>query len=148
MAQIAKRSGFTLIEISIALAIVAITALFAVTSYRRYLIRSYRLEAVQGLLIAAAEQEKFHLGNGRYSDRLDSIAGDEPPGLPVPSITTHRRYQMTVEFADAAAFRLVALPRADGGQADDRDCRKYSIDESGRRESRDSKGGDSTSRCW
>ena len=148
MAQITKRTGFTLIELVIALVIVAITALSAFASYRRYLVRSYRLEAVQGLLTAAAEQEKFHLGNGRYSDRLDSADGDEPPGLPVSSITAHRRYQMTVQFADAAAFSLVALPRADGGQADDTDCRQFSINESGRRQARDSSGSDSTNRCW
>ena len=148
MAKIAKRTGFTLIELMVALAIVAITSLFALSSYRRFLVRSYRLEAVQGLLTAAAEQEKFHLGNGRYSDRLDSTDGDEPPGLPVSSITPHRRYQMTVDFADAGAFRLVALPLADGGQADDAECRQFSIDESGRRAARDSMGSDSTNRCW
>ena len=148
MAQIAKRSGFTLIELVIALVIVAITALFGLASYRRYLVRSYRLEAVQGLLTIAAEQEKFHLGNGRYSDRLDCKDDDVPPGLPVSSLTPHGRYRMTVEFADAATFRLVALPRADGGQIDDKACRQFSIDESGRREARDSTGSDSTNRCW
>ena len=148
MAQIANRTGFTLIEVMVALVIVAITASYALASYRRYLVRSYRLEAVQGLLTAAAEQEKFHLAHGRYSDRLDSARGDEPPGLPVPSITLHRRYEMAIELADAGVFRLVAMPLANGGQRDDTDCRQFSIDESGRRQARDSMGDDSTNRCW
>jgi type IV pilus assembly protein PilE len=148
MAQAANRTGFTLIELLVALVIVAITASYALASYRRYLVRSYRLEAVQGLLSAAAEQEKFHLAHGRYGDRLDSVVGDEPPGLPVPSITPHRRYEMTIELADAGAFRLVAIPLANGGQGDDVDCRQFSIDESGRRQARDSAGNDSTNRCW
>ena len=148
MAQIANRTGFTLIEVMVALVIVAITASYAFASYRRYLVRSYRLEAVQGLLTAAAEQEKFHLAHGRYSDRLDSARGDEPPGLPVPSITLHRRYEMAIELADAGVFRLVAMPLANGGQRDDTDCRQFSIDESGRRQARDSAGSDSTNRCW
>jgi len=128
--------------------IVAITASFALASYRRYLVRSYRLEAVQGLLTAAAEQEKFHLAHGRYSDRLDSVIGDEPPGLAVASITPHRRYAMTIEFADAGVYSLAAVPLANGGQMDDTDCRRFSIDESGRRLARDTAGNDSTNRCW
>jgi type IV pilus assembly protein PilE len=148
MAQIANRTGFTLIEAMVTLLIVAVTASYALGSYRRHLLRSHRLEAVQGLLVAAAEQEKFHLAHGRYSDRLDSSATDSPPGLTVASITPHRRYGISVELADAGAFRLVAVPLAAGGQHDDTDCRQFSIDESGRRQSRDASGNDSTNLCW
>lgn len=148
MAQVANRNGFTVIEVIIALVIVAITALYALSSYRRYLVRSYRLEAVHALLTAAAEQEKFHLAHGQYSDRLDASVGDEPPGLPVPSVTLHRRYEVSVELANAGVFRLAAVPLAIGGQLDDTACRQFSIDESGRRTAHDSAGNDSTSRCW
>ncbi|MDH4258977.1 MAG: prepilin-type N-terminal cleavage/methylation domain-containing protein [Gammaproteobacteria bacterium] len=148
MAQTSNRNGFTLIEVMVALVIVAITASFALASYRRYLVRSYRLEAVQALLTAAAEQEKFHLAHGRYSDRLDATGGDDPPGLPVSSTTPQRRYEMTIELADAAAFRLAAQPAAGGGQMNDTECRRFSIDESGRRQALDSTGVDSTRRCW
>jgi len=148
MAQAAKRTGFTLIEVMVALVIVAVTATYALASYRRYLLRSYRLEAVESLLAAAAEQEKFHLAHGRYSDRLDAGVADDPPGLRIPSITPRRRYALTIELADAGIFRIVAMPVADGGQNDDGDCRQFSIDESGRRQSRDIAGKDSTNRCW
>jgi type IV pilus assembly protein PilE len=148
MAQIANRTGFSLIEVMVALVIVAITATYALASYRRYIVRSYRLDAVQGLLAAAAEQERFYLAHGRYSDRLDAAIGDEPPGLPVPSITLHRRYELAIELADAGVFRLVAMPLPNGGQGNDNECRRFSIDESGRRQARDSAGNDSTTRCW
>jgi type IV pilus assembly protein PilE len=148
MAQIANRTGFSLIEVMVALVIVAITASYAVASYRRYLVRSYRIEAVQGLLSAAAEQEKFYLAHGRYSDRLDATVGDQPPGLPVASFTPHRRYEMAIELADSGVFRLVAMPVANSGQGDDTECRWFSIDESGRRQAHDSAGNDSTTRCW
>lgn len=148
MAQAAHRHGFSLIEIMVALVIVAITASFALASYRHYLQRSYRLEAVESLLTAAAEQEKFHLAHGQYSDRLDAGVGDNPPGLRIPSVTSRRRYTLTVERADANAFRIAAMPLENGGQSDDLDCRQFTIDESGRRQSRDSAGNDSTSRCW
>lgn len=148
MAQTAKRAGFSLIEVMIALVIVAITSSYALASYRRHLLRGYRLEAVASLLAAAAEQEKFHMAQGRYSDRLDAAPGDEPPGLPVASATPHRKYQVAVEFADAATFRIVATPAVNGGQWQDLDCRELSIDDGGRRLARDAAGSDSTGRCW
>jgi len=148
MAQASRRTGFALIEVMIALVIVAITTSLAFASYRRQLVRSHRIEAVQALLAAAAEQEKFHLALGRYSDRIDSGVGDERPGLPVASTTTHRKYELVIEYADAARFRIVATPLEDGGQGDDLQCRRLSIDESGRREALDASGKDSTSRCW
>ena len=140
MAQAADRTGFTLIEVMVALVIVAITATYAFASYRRYVLRSYRLEAVAGLLTVAAAQEKFYLAHGHYSDNL--------AGLRIPSVTPRRRYALTIELADAGAFRILAMPVEDGGQTDDMDCRQFSIDESGRRQARDGAGDDSTNRCW
>lgn len=138
-------AGFTLIELMIALAIVAITMSFAVSSYRGYLLRNHRIEAAHALLAAAAEEEKFHLAHGRYSERLDGAAGSDAPGLPVASTTPHGRYRLSVEVADAARFRIVATA-ADGHP--DPLCAVYSIDESGRRHARGPDGADNTGRCW
>lgn len=145
MAQTRPIAGFTLIEVAIALAIVAITTTFAIASYRGHLLRGYRVEAVHALLAAAAEQEKFHLAHGHYGDRLDAAAGSEPPGLPVASRTPRGRYQLAVETADASAFRIVAFT-ANG--RDDPLCPRMFIDESGRRGASDAEGRDSTVKCW
>ncbi|HEY5559016.1 MAG TPA: type IV pilin protein [Steroidobacteraceae bacterium] len=145
MAQTRTTAGFTLIEVVIALAVVAIATTLAIASYRGYLLRGYRVEAVQALLAAAAEQEKFHLAHGRYGDRLDAAAGSEPPGLPVASRTPRGRYRLAVEMADASVFRIVAVT------ADERAdplCPRMIIDESGRRGASDANGGDSTVKCW
>jgi type IV pilus assembly protein PilE len=138
-------AGFTLIELMIALAIVAITTSLAVASYRGHVLRGHRVEAAHALLAAAAEQEKFHLAHGRYGERLDGIAGAEPPALPVASSTAHGRYRLAVESADAAGYLLVALPAASDA---DPLCARFSIDESGRRQARDRDGRDSTGSCW
>lgn len=144
MAQARTAAGFTLIELVIALAIVAILASLAASSYRGHLRRGQRAEAVHALLAAAAEQEKFHLANGTYGDRLDAVAGDDPPGLPVASRTPGGHYALTVPAASAAAYFMVATAAAGG----DPDCSQLSIDESGRRSSTDARGRDSTARCW
>ena len=145
MAQARPAAGFTLIEVVIALAIVAITTMIAASSYRKYVLRSHRVEAVQALLVAAAEQEKFHLANGRYGDRLDAAADEDPPGLPVSSHTPGGHYALAVVTATAAEFRVVAT--AESVRADPQ-CRTLSIDQSGRRSATDSSGADSARRCW
>ena len=144
MAQ-ARAAGFTLIEVMIALAIVAITTLLAASTYRNHLRRGHRAQAAQSLLIVAAEQEKFHLANGTYVDRLDAAAGDDPPGLPVASRTPGGHYTIAVTLATAAEFRVVAT--ATGSQSDPA-CHTMSIDESGRRLATRADGADSAARCW
>lgn len=145
MAQTESAAGFTLIEVVIALAIVAITTTIAANSYRGYVLRSHRVAAVQALLGAAAEQEKFHLSHGRYGDRLDAAAGEDPPGLPVASRTPGGHYALGVAAASAVEYRVVATATSDRA---DPLCRSLSIDESGRRRATDSRGADSTGRCW
>lgn len=140
-------AGFTLIDLLVAVAIAAITASLAVTSYRASLARAARIEAVQALLAIAAEQEKFHLNAGRYADRLDASPGDQVPGLLVASRTVHDRYRLAIEFADAARFLAVARPQPDRARSDPA-CARITIDESGRRSAQDSRGRDATAVCW
>ncbi|MGH8250107.1 MAG: type IV pilin protein [Steroidobacteraceae bacterium] len=145
MAKTQGSAGFTLIEIVIALAIVAITTTVAVASYRGYLLRANRADAVNALLTASAEQEKFHLAHGEYGNRLDASAGDEPPGLPVASTTPRGHYVLAIELATAAEFRVAATATR---ERDDPLCHRLFIDESGRRGAVDATGGDSTAKCW
>jgi type IV pilus assembly protein PilE len=145
MAQTRTADGFTLIEVMIALAVVAITTSLAFSTYRRHIQRGHRVEAVQALLATAAEQEKFHLAHGRYAERLDAAAGSDPPGIPVASTTPRGRYQLRIVSADAAGYRVMA-ERA--GAGDDPSCVRLSIDESGRRLASDAADRDTTASCW
>ena len=65
-------SGFTLMELMITLAIVALLAAIAVPSYREYIIRSNRIDATSALLKIAAAQEKFFLQNNSYATNESS----------------------------------------------------------------------------
>ncbi len=145
MAQARAAAGFTLIELMVALAVVAITTTIAASTYRNHVRRGNRAQAVPSLLMAAAEQEKFHLAHGTYGDRLDAAAGEEPPGLPVASRTPGGHYALEVELATAAEFRIVAA--AAGSQADPA-CVTLSIDESGRLLAANAQGADNAALCW
>lgn len=145
MAQTRTTDGFTLIEVMIALAVVAIVASLAFSTYRRHIQRGHRVEAVQALLAAAAEQEKFHLAHGRYGERLDAAVGSDPPGIPVASTTPRGRYRLRIVSADTAGYRVMA-ERASA--RDDPTCVRLSIDESGRRLASDAADRDTTASCW
>lgn len=145
MAQTRSASGFTLIEVVVALAVVAITTSLAFSTYRRHVQRGHRVEAVQALLAGAAEQEKYHLAHGQYAGRLDAAVGADPPGIPVASATPRGRYRLRIESADAASYRLSA-ERVDA--SGDPSCSRLSIDESGRRQASDASDRDTTASCW
>lgn len=145
MAQTSPASGFTLIEVLMAIAIVGLTTTLAVASYRGHLQRSHRIEAIQALLGIAAEQEKFYLAYGQYAARLDAAPGADPPGLRATSQTPRGRYRLAIEAADAVAYRVVAIA---GSDRDDPRCVQIFIDESGRRGASDARGADSTAQCW
>jgi len=80
--HISPTAGFTLIELMITVAIVAILASVAYPSYQQYVIRSNRSEAQQVMLDIANREEEFLLNNRRYgtccgsSDDIKIISSD------------------------------------------------------------------------
>ena len=68
-----KTSGFTLIEILITVAILAIVAAVAIPSYSSYVDRGKRAEARTALLDIAARQERYYSNNRQYADQLSKL---------------------------------------------------------------------------
>lgn len=62
-----RQAGFTLIELMIAVAIVAILARIAMGVYKQYVIRSNRADAEQVLLQVAQAAERWYVVNNSYS---------------------------------------------------------------------------------
>ena len=68
-----KLSGFTLIELMITVAILAIVAAVAIPSYTSYVERGKRAEARTALLDIAARQERYYSNNRQYADQLSKL---------------------------------------------------------------------------
>jgi type IV pilus assembly protein PilE len=127
--------GFTLIELMIALVIVAILAGIAVPSYRNYVLRSHRVEATAALLKVAAAQEKFYLQNNTYTENVGKVAG---LGLSTDDntdnfATENGWYKITVTDADTEAFSVKAEAQAKDGQTDDIECLEFTLESSGKK---------------
>ena len=134
--------GFSLTELMITLAIIAILASIALPSYRNYVIRSHRGDATQALLRIAAQQEKYYIQNNSYAAALD--AG----GLNMDAKSENGWYDLSITAGDVTGFTAEAVADSGEAQADDDDCQKFSIDSEGRKLAFDSGGAANDDVCW
>lgn len=143
--------GFSLIELMIALVIVAVLASIAVPNYRQYILKSHRAEAKAALLAVAAAQERFYLQNNSYTTNLTGGAGDVPPGLGIvdydtsttPDVETENLwYKIEVTTPNANAFSVTATPI--GKQTDDKKCTSFTLTSAGTKSSTGTAG----DACW
>ncbi len=127
-----RMGGVTLIELMIVIVIVGILASIAVPSYRNYVMRAQRTDAMSALLRVAAAQEKFYLQNNTYAGT--ALLDDAPPaGLGING-TDNGWYTLSVSGADlTAAFTVTATAIAGGAQGVDTHCATFSLTSTGQK---------------
>jgi type IV pilus assembly protein PilE len=140
----ARTAGWTLIELMVALLILAILATFALPAYRSHALRAHRVEATSALLELAAAQERFYLHHDRYASHTE-LAAAPPQGLGLAQMTRNGRYRLTIDVADTRVFSASAA--ASGDQAADERCSTLAIDAYGSRTAT-SAAGIAAARCW
>jgi type IV pilus assembly protein PilE len=158
-ARRASARGHTLLELLVALAIVASLAALATASYAHFTVAARRFDARAALAGLAAAQERHFLRHASYANRFASTdprggAGglgvtDEPdaPGvLPASDVSPQAYYALAIGDVAGTDYRLEARPR--GAQARDRECAVFVLERSGLRYARDAAGDDTTRRCW
>lgn len=138
--------GFTLVELLIALVVLAILTAIAVPGYRSYVQRAQRAEAQSALLRLQGAQEKFFVQYNRYAPALASAV---PDGLGARAETETGLYALSLDITDGGTgFLITATVRPGGAQADDARCASFTIDQNGLKGARSSAGDDASRECW
>ncbi|MGD9841592.1 MAG: type IV pilin protein [Steroidobacteraceae bacterium] len=132
-----KQHGFTLIELMIVVAIVAILAAIAYPSYRNQVMRSHRSEGKAALLQIQVAQEKYYLQNNTYGTLAQ--LGPTSLGLKSTGFTTNSYYAITLSGISATGYTATASG-ATTSQAGDTGCVTLTINNTGARTP--------TSGCW
>jgi type IV pilus assembly protein PilE len=146
-----KPSGFTLIELMIVLAIIAILSAIAYPSYRQYTLRAARAEAKTALLEDAQFLERNYTTANSYAKDSGGV-GITASVLPVqftPKDSTASSAKYTISFVakslTASAYTLQATPTTGGAMAGDQ-CGTLTLDQTGQRQV---VGGTQTvAQCW
>lgn len=123
-----KLSGFTLIELMVAIAVIATLITALVPSYQAFAKKARRSDALIALEQAAARQEQHYFLTHRYTDELDNLGGDND------LLLSPQGYYQLVALADARTFTLIATPVEGGVQSTDTDCLSIRLSYTGTKE--------------
>lgn len=103
--------GFTLIEVMITVAIVAILATIAIPSYRDYILRGNLADAPTALATVAAQMERYYQDNRTYA----SVGGLTTPcaalvaGNPAPTRKFNNFQVNCIGVLDGSNFTITAV---------------------------------------
>ena len=144
--------GFTLIELMVTVAIVAILATIAVTSYSTQVLKSRRTEAKSALLDLSGREEKLFSTTNAYSN-LEASVGYAAGGSATVMTNMpfgNNYYTLTAQVPDpgqapATPSTYVLTAKPVGTQANDTLCGSFSLNQLG---VQTSTGTATAASCW
>ena len=117
--------GFTLIELVISLAIVAILAAIALPSYAAYMRKSVRADAQAFIADAANRQQQYLADRRTYASSISALKVAAPASL-------SGKYTFAIVASDGPPPTFTITGTAAGGQTSDQ-CPVLTIDHRGNR---------------
>jgi len=115
--------AFTLIEMMIVIAVIAILAGIAVPAYQDYIQQSRRIDGQTALLNLQLAQERWRANNLSYTNNLSEL------GVSANSGENH--YTIAINSSSASGFIATATAKSSSPQAQDTDCSPLTLSQSG-----------------
>jgi type IV pilus assembly protein PilE len=125
--------GFSLLELAVVLALMAVLLTIAIPSYRQYVQRAERAEAIRLMLAIAGCQERIRANTGFY-DTTQCLDG-----------MSHNSYSLRIQstgIPSLPGFAVTAEPNNPEGN----DCGTLGLDHTGARSITSESG--TLSKCW
>jgi type IV pilus assembly protein PilE len=148
--------GFTLIELIVAMVIMATLAAIAIPSYSSYVLKSHRTEAKSALLDLASLEERYFSVNNAYTSNPQQL-GYTATSAPF-AIGTGGYYvvnQIGINAATAPTGTTAGTPanfyitaNATGNQVNDTQCNAFTVNSTGQQTAQNSGGTDNSAYCW
>jgi len=123
MKRLSHIKGFTLIELMIAIAVVAILAAIALPSYQNYVLKSGRADAKAALYGVAQTLERCYTRFSAYNNANCALSASDT------QMSENDKYEVTVTSVDATEFELTAEPQ--GSQTKDTECKNFTLTHTG-----------------
>jgi type IV pilus assembly protein PilE len=128
-----RTRGFSLIELAIVMVVIAILVAIALPSYRQYVLRGNRTQAIQALQDMASREESYFFSNSSYTST--NLGASTSIGAPY--------YSVVVASASSTDYTVTAT--AIGTQMADTPCATLSLNHAGQQFSN---GVATTVPCW
>ena len=112
-----RQSGFSLLELMIVVAIIAIITAFAYPSYMQFVVDAKRTMATSALMQVADRQQQFFMDNKRYTDDLTNLGFQASPlvidneGKSVVSGHGDSIYSIALSNVTATTYTATASPQ-------------------------------------
>ena len=148
--------GFTLIEIMIAVAIIAIISGFAYPSYVKHVQRAKRVDAQTAVLEAAQRQEAYSL---RMAIKcMSNCYANSLAQLEYKTTSSEGLYNLALSATPSGCtgnstppvcdgFEITATPVTTKPQAQDSECQSLTVNQLGTKSAKDANNSAST-KCW
>jgi type IV pilus assembly protein PilE len=139
-----RLSGFTLIELMIAVAIIGILAGIAYPAYTDYVLRANRADGKAGLLNLQVAQEKYRANCSQYADGIHATtltcASGGTHNLVSSTSSPNGKYTLAITAGTATTYTLTATPIFT-----DAKCNVLGINQTG---TKTVNGTDTVANCW
>lgn len=137
---VSRTRGFTLIELMITVAVIAILAAIAVPSYYQYTLRSNRSAAESVMQEIASAQERYLVDSRQFAGSL-SVLGYNVPNTVAPNYKVDLASTGSVSGGIPPGYTITATPQ--GSQVRDTGCKTLTLNGDGSK----SASGTATN-CW
>lgn len=110
----ARQSGFTLIELMIAVVVIGILAAIAIPSYNDYVRKARRADGKAALMALQLAQEKYRANQTTYASTVAAVG--------VNSVSPEGYYSLSIENPSATGYVAKATAVSGKSQASDTGC--------------------------